>query len=189
MTDMTARFIGYAIVSEDGMLADASGAIPPAMIVPADQDFFMQGLDRAEAIVHGRHSAEQPTAAYRRRLIVTRGIPALALAPAHAPPKSWLWNPAGCTIAQALSALGVTGGEVAIIGGTDVFGLFLPLYDVFYLSRVPAVVLPGGRPVFPQVPAQSPEDTLAGHGMSPGPARVLDTGRAVTVVAWKRTLR
>ena len=182
---MTARFIGYAIVSEDGMLADAGGAIPPAMIVPADQDFFMQGLDRAEAVVHGRHSAEQPTASDRRRLIATRRIPALA--PAPAPSNAWHWNPAGGTIGQALTALGVTGGEVAIIGGTDIFGLFLPLYDVFYLSRVPAVTLPGGRPVFPQVPVQSPEETLAGHDMSPGPARMLDAG--VTVVAWKRKLR
>ena len=59
--DTTYRYIGYAIVSDDGMLADASGAIPPALIVKADQEFFMRGLDAAAALVLGRNSAEQPT--------------------------------------------------------------------------------------------------------------------------------
>ena len=48
-------------------------------------------------------------------------------------------------------------------GGKEVFGLFLDRYDVFYLSRAPAVHLLGGRPVFPEVSARTPEEVLARH--------------------------
>ncbi len=47
---MPYRFIGYAIVSDDGMLADATGIIPSSMVVKADQEFFMHGLDAAYAL-------------------------------------------------------------------------------------------------------------------------------------------
>ena len=39
----------------------------------------------------------------------------------------------------------------AQVGGTEVFAMFLDLYDVFFLSRAAGVRLPGGRPVFPDV--------------------------------------
>ena len=141
---MTYRFIGYAIVSEDGMLADASGAIPPALIVKADQEFFMRGLDAAAALIHGRNSAEQPTSPARRRLIATRKIETLA--PVEGEPHALHWNPEGASVEVALHALGVTGGDIAIIGGTDIFGLFLPRYDLFHLTRAQHVTLPGGPP-------------------------------------------
>ena len=43
--------------------------------------------------------------------------------------------------------------------------MFLDRYDVFYLSRAPDVRLPGGRPVFPDVPARVPEEVLVSHGL------------------------
>ena len=43
----------YAIVSADGMLADANRRIPPALVVEADQKFFHGGLDQAAAVAHG----------------------------------------------------------------------------------------------------------------------------------------
>ncbi len=163
---MTYRFIGYAIVSEDGMLADASGAIPPALIVKADQDFFMRGLDAAAALIHGRNSAEQPTSPTRRRLIATRRIEALAPIPGQ--PDALHWNPQGASVEEALRRLGVASGEIAIIGGTDIFGLFLPRYDVFHLTLAKQAKLPGGRPVFPGVPERTPEALLAQAGLMPG---------------------
>ena len=48
-----------------------------------------------------------------------------------------------------------------MIGGTDVFDLFLDRYDSFYLTRGPRIRLPGGRPVFPGVPAPTPEAVLS----------------------------
>lgn len=181
---MIYRFIGYAIVSEDGMLADASGAIPPALIVKADQEFFMRGLDATAALIHGRNSAEQPTSPTRRRLIATHRIEAIA--PVEGEPNALRWNPQGASVEAALHRLGVTGGDIAIIGGTDVFGLFLPRYDLFHLTRAQHVKLPGGRPVFPGVPEQTPEAELAAVGLMPGEPQMMDRARDVSVVTWQR---
>ena len=181
---MPYRFIGYAIVSEDGMLADMSGVIPPSLIVKADQEFFMRGLDAAAALVHGRNSAEQPTSPGRRRLIATRKVSATT--PVAGNPNALLWNPQGVSVDAALGELGVHGGDIAIIGGTDIFGAFLPRYDIFHLTRVPDVVLPRGRPVFPDVPSHIPEVLLRTAGLTPGPAHSLDPERGVTVVTWRR---
>jgi hypothetical protein len=73
------RIEGFAIVSEDGMLADAAGVMPRVLQVPADQRFFEAGLDRADVMVHGRNSAEQQARSPQRwRLIATRRVAALA---------------------------------------------------------------------------------------------------------------
>jgi dihydrofolate reductase len=181
---MPYRFIGYAIISEDGMLADASGAIPPSLIVKADQDFFMRGLDAATALVHGRNSAEQPTSPERRRLIATRHVATTAAVAGE--PHALRWNPQGIAVESALTQLGVADGDIAIIGGTDIFGLFLSRYDVFHLTRVPDVRLPGGRPVFPGVPTQTPEALLAAAGLRPGSTEMLDAASHVSVVTWQR---
>jgi dihydrofolate reductase len=179
----------YAIVSVDGMLANAQRIIPDELKVEADQKFFHDGLARAAAIVHGRHSHEGPplsVANRRRRLIVTTQVAALAPDPRH--PNSLLWNPKGATLAEAWAALGAPDGTLAVIGGPEVYGLFLDIgYDTFHLTRVPHVRLPGGRPVFPEIgPDRTPEDVLASHGLKPGPQRVLDVARGVTLVTWRR---
>jgi dihydrofolate reductase len=181
---MTYRYIGYAIVSDDGMLADASGHIPPPLVVKADQDFFTRGLDAAAALVHGRNSAEQPTSPTRRRLIATRHVQSLEKIGGE--PNALYWNPKGASASQALKALGVASGDIAIIGGTDIFGLFLPRYDQFFLTRAEGVSLPGGRPVFPGVPARTPESLLSEAGMSAGNPEILDPERHVSVVEWQR---
>lgn len=177
---------GFAIVSQDGMLANAAGVMPPELIVEADQRFFEDGLERMDAVVHGRHSQEQHRrSATRLRLIATRKIPTLQQDPLN--PSALLWNPAGASFEQGLNALGVSRGKIGIIGGTDVFGLFLPHYTVFNLSRANDVRLPGGRPVFPQVPTLSPEDVLGRHSMKSGPVQVLDHHRNAALAVWTRT--
>jgi dihydrofolate reductase len=179
------RIAGFAIVSQDGMLANAAGVMPEKLKFPADQRFFEQGLDGFAAVVHGRHSHEQqPHSLRRHRLILTRQIPGLLADPSNE--KALLWNPAGASFEQAWAALGVPDGSLAVIGGTDVFGMFLPRYDAFHLTRAPDVRLPGGRPVFPQVPARTPEEVLASHGLKPGPPRVLDAQCGLAVVSWQR---
>jgi len=181
------RIQGYAIVSVDGMLANAQGIMPPELKNDADQRFFSDGLDAASVVVHGRHSHEgQPNSPRRRRLIVTRRIAATAPDPTHL--NALLWNPSGAMLDDALHALRVPDGVVAVIGGTEVFGMFLryPGYNAFHLSRAGRARLSGGRPVFPQVPAQTPEEVLADHGLKPGPRRVLDAAADVTLVSWTR---
>ena len=179
--------VGFAIASADGMIADRTGQMPDALKIAADQRFFAASLDRVDAVVHGRHSHEgQPNSARRRRLILTRRVSAIEPDPAN--PMARLWNPAGVSFSAACAALGVARGTVAIIGGTDVFGHFLDIgYDAFHLSRANKVRLPGGRPVFPQVPAQTPEDVLTSHGLHPGERRTLDAQADATLATWTRS--
>ena len=66
---------GMAIVSADGMLADADGVMPPELFIEGDQAFFEQSLDATAAVIHGRHSGEQqPKSGERARLIATHSV-------------------------------------------------------------------------------------------------------------------
>jgi dihydrofolate reductase len=180
------RIEGYAIVSEDGMLANAAGIMPDSLKFEADQHFFERGLNGVDVVVHGRHSHErQPRSYLRRRLIVTRQVPALAANPSNE--KALFWNPAGASLEQALAMLGTPEGSIGVIGGTEVFGMFLDRYDVFYLSRAPDVRLPGGRPVFPDVPTRSPEEVLVSHGLDRSQRQVLDPTKGLAIVSWQRS--
>ncbi len=169
------------------MLANAAGIMPDSLKFEADQAFFERGLDGVDVVVHGRHSHEkQRRSDLRRRLILTRAILAIAADPSNN--KALFWNPAGASLEQAMAVFGVPNGSVGIIGGTEVFGMFLDRYDIFYLSRAPGVQLPGGRPVFPAVPANTPEEVLARHGLQPGQRQVLDMEKGVAVVSWCRAI-
>jgi dihydrofolate reductase len=179
------RVEGYVIVSADGMLANSERVMPDELKFEGDKQFFTAALDRADLIVHGRHSYEdQPNSPSRKRIVVTRAINAIAPDPAN--PKAVLWNPAGAPFESARDFAGVDGGTVAIIGGPDVFRLFMARYDTFWLSRAPRVRLPGGEPCFPGVPGQSPEEILAAHGLRPGDTRILDAANDVSVTPWRR---
>jgi dihydrofolate reductase len=181
------RIEAYAIISEDGMLADAQRHIPDALKVKADQEFFRRGLDRAAAVVHGRHSGEGPPGELERyRLIVTRSIASTARDPTW--PRALLWNPRGASLEEAWGELNPSAGALAVLGGPDVYAYFLTKgCDAFHLSRVPHVRLPGGRPVFPEIgPDRSPEDVLRAHGLKPGPTQALDARVGVTLVSWTR---
>jgi hypothetical protein len=182
------RVEGYAIVSTDGMLADATGIMPEGLKFAADQRFFEAGLSSLDVLVHGRHSHERrDSRAGRRRLILTRHIRTLAADALDA--DAYLWNPAGATLERALSRFGEAAYSVGVIGGGGAFDLFLDRYDAFYLSRVPGLLLAGGRPVFGQVPKLSPEQVLQAHGMVPGTRQVLDARKDVTMVKWTRGSR
>jgi len=178
---------GFAIVSADGMLADANRVIPQGMIVPADQEFFHGSLANAALVVHGRHSHEGgPHAHERHRLVVTSRVSSLAPNPTY--PKSLLWNPNGASLHEAWSELGAPTGPCAVIGGGAVYDLFLDIgYDAFHLSCAPNVRLPGGRPMFGDIlRGRTPEEILASHGLVPGPVRLLDRSSGATLTTWRR---
>jgi hypothetical protein len=178
------RIEGYAIVSREGMIATQDRVFPAGLKIGADQRFFHGALDRADAVANGRHSNEGGAhAAERPRLRLTHRVPSLAQDPDN--PKTLLWNPAGIRFEDAWERLGAD-GVLAVVGGTDVFGLFLDIgYDAFFLSRAPASV-PNGRPVFPGVPARTPEAVLAERGLVGKPGRLLDPEAQVTVTEWTR---
>ncbi|MDB5634080.1 MAG: dihydrofolate reductase, partial [Tardiphaga sp.] len=80
----------------------------------------------------------------------------------------------------------VKAGTVAVIGGPVVFEMFFDRFDVFWLSQAPHLHLPDGEPCFPGVPAQSPQEILAGHGLTAREAQILDAAHDVSVTAWRR---
>ena len=182
---MALRIDGYVIVSADGVLANAQNVMPDELKFEGDKRFFTAALDRADLIVHGRHSYEdQPNSLQRKRIILTRSVAATAPDPAN--PNALLWNPAGASFEAACEQAGVTSGTVAIIGGPSVFDMFMDRYDTFWLSLAPKIRLPGGEPCFPGVPARTPQAILASHGLKPGKAEVLDPANEVSVTPWRR---
>jgi dihydrofolate reductase len=179
------RIVGYVIASADGRIADATGHMPASLKLEADARFFEHGLEHVDAVVHGRNSHEgHPNSHRRPRLILTHSTPSLAPEPSD--PKARLWNPAGASFEEALAALGVRSGTVAILGGPLVYTLFLKRgYDCFHLSRAVNVWIPGGLPVFiREAYGGEPEAALAGAGLAPSHTMWLDD--EVSVTDWER---
>ena len=179
------RIEAYVIASADGMLADVHGVQPASLHFAADQRQFENGLDRADVVVNGRHSQEgDSNARNRRRLVLTRQVANLAPDPDN--PKARLWNPAGASFETACGALSVSSGTVAVIGGPQVFTLFLKLgYDCFHLSRAVNVRLPGGLPVFSRERfGGDPDAALAAAGLRASPPESLEDG--LTLTDWER---
>ena len=167
------------------MLADASGNQPPELIVEADKQFFDAKLSASDLIVHGRNSHEgQRDSPKRKRLYATRRIAAIETHPTN--PNALRWNPAGATIEEAAARFGMRTGVVAVIGGTEVFDLFLDRYDVFWLTVARRARLPGGVPVFSGIPPKTPEDILGANRLRAGETRVLDAERDVDLIPWVR---
>ena len=165
------------------MIADENGSMPKSLTLEADQRFFEKSLDRVDVLAHGRLSQEdQPNSPKRRRLILTRKVADVASDPDNA--NARLWNPAGASLEEACASAGCFAGTIAVLGGPDVFRLFVGLgYDCFYLSRAPKVKLPGGVPVFGRGPlGGTPEQILPIAGLKPGPVQWLDD--EVTLVEW-----
>ncbi len=178
------RIEGYAVISREGMIATADGKSPEEIKIPADHQFYHDSVDRASAVANGRHSAEGgPKEKLRRRLLLTRRVNRLMPDPGN--PRTILWNPGSTPFDEAWARLGIEDGILAVVGGTDVFGLFLTLgYDTFHLSRTDASV-PRGRPVFPGVcTAATVEDVMAKAGLVLRDTRLLDPTTSTRVEAW-----
>ena len=78
---------------------------------------------------------------------------------------------------------GLSSGTVAVIGGPQVYTLFLKLgYDCFHLSRAVNVRLPGGVPLF----GGDPDAALAAAGLKARPPLWLEDG--LTLTDWVRAL-
>jgi dihydrofolate reductase len=180
------RIFGYAIISAEGMIADANGRMPDALIIEADQSFFRASLARAQVVVHGRNSGEGgPDADRRHRIILTNTIAAFSCL--SSTPRVLLWNPNGVSFAETVQHLPISEGIIAVIGGTKVFDLFLTIgYDAFYLSRATHAHLPEGRPVFSKVLEKSPQHILADHGLYLRRQRKL--GDQLLLEEWMREL-
>ncbi len=174
---------GYAIISRNGMIAHEDGSFPGVLKRPGDQHFFRSGVRTADAIIHGRHSGEDDAeTADRPRLILTRKIPSLVRDPTNE--HAVQWNPRGASFSDAWHCLGLasTDAVAAVLGGTEVFDLFLDIgYDVFYLSCADVSVMPG-RQVFSGTAV--PQVQLQAHGLVLRSRRELDADPRVLLEAW-----
>lgn len=176
---------GYAIISAEGMIAHADGSFPRQLKRPGDQRFFRRSVRAADAIIHGWHSGEGwPETADRPRIVLTRRIVSRSADPAN--PRAVLWNPRGAPLADAWALLAIDkpNAIAAVLGGTEVFDLFLGIgYDAFLLSCAD-VSMGDGRKVF--AGPQTPQAKLKAHGLALRGRRELDADPRVTLERWYR---
>ena len=179
------RIEGYAVISLEGMIAASDGHFPDHLKIPADHEFYQSSLDRVAAIANGRHSAEGgEKEKLRRRIVLTRRVNMPTVDPDN--PNAVLWNPGSAPFEEAWQRLHIDDGVLAVVGGTDVFGLFLSIgYDAFYLSRTEASI-PRGRPVFPGIGTggTTPEAVMKKNGLILRGTRMLDAAVNCRVEEW-----
>ena len=135
------RLVTHAIVSREGRIADADGAMPPCLRVEEDQKRFQAALGRAVLTILGREGHERHPPRGRRRLVLTSRVDALA-----PDGDAVLWNPRGISLADALEAAAPEGGEVVNAGGTRAMTRLLPHTSRFELAIAHRCSIPGGRP-------------------------------------------
>jgi len=177
------RIEGLAMVSRDGMLAASDGLMPNSLKFEEDQAFFASQLDAAALLVNGRMSHEgQPNSPNRRRFLFTRSTGAFS--PTPVAPNVWAWNPAHTSFDDALAALGIVDGIVAILGGTALFDMFLPRYHAFHLVQTQKVELPGGVPVFSG--GLTPQARLTASGLRLAGEALMSAEHALTYEKWTR---
>jgi hypothetical protein len=173
--------VGHAIVSADGMIADADGRMPERLRNEADFALFQAALDRASVVVVGRHGHQRHPNPGRRRLVFTASVEAFE--PDRRDPLASLFNPAGIELRAALTRMGVPPGTVAVTGGKRVFDWFLPHYHEFMLAEVHALVLPGGISCFSEGHART---VLARAELAPASVKTIDAQNGVTLTRWTR---
>jgi hypothetical protein len=169
------RFEGHAIVSVDGMIADASGEVPQALRNDADWRQYQAALDASVLVVTGRPSHERFPNPGRPRLVLTRSI--TDVAPDPRDPLATFWNPAGVSLEAVLRRIGIGDGTIAVTG---LFDFFLPRLTDFLLSENNRLVLPGGRPCFAE---GHPRAVLATRGF-PAAVELIDPTAMVTSTRW-----
>lgn len=174
---------GYAIVSDNDRIADASGRTPAVLRNEADWAYFQAELDRSALLVLGRlgHEAHSNPKG-RLRMVLSSSSAGL-----ERRSDGWWWNPDAIPWSEAIRAVLPGGGRVAVPGGRRVFDLFLEIgYDAFHLTRAEGTFIPGGVAVFSGCDAgRSAEAILSAKGLNPSAGQVLDPGGPVSLTVWR----
>jgi len=154
------RVEGYAIVFEDGMLADANGIMPDVLKTDADQRFFERGLAGVD-VPNPRPQFPRASSQFIQTLSYHSNEACCRDDAQFCSKRAVLWNPVGAPLREALALLRAPHRSIGVLGGTSV----LDRYDVFYLScerrhpfRRPASIS--------AVPARSPAEILRAHGLA-----------------------
>jgi hypothetical protein len=176
---------GYAIVSDNDCIADASGHTPEVLRNEADWAYFQAELNKSAVTVLGRVGHEA-NANPRGRLRVILSSSSSGL---ERRADGWWWNPAKLPWDEAIRTVLPAGGWVAVPGGRQVFDLFLEIgYDAFHLTRAEGTYVPDGVPVFSECRAgRNAETILSERGLTPGERQVLDPTGRVTLAIWRRS--
>ena len=174
---------GYAIVSDDNMIAASDGLTPLSLRNEQDWRYYQSALADADLIVFGRRSHEmEPNTRGDLRVVVSRGARGLE----QRADGGW-WNPGSVAWAEVVKHVLPSGGEVAAPGGQSVFDLFLKIgYSAFHLSRAQGVKLPGGTAVFSAcADGTSAEDVLSAAGLRAAERIELDPSQGVEMRVWR----
>jgi len=174
---------GYAIVSDDDMIANAAGEVPPALRNEKDWEQYQAAQARSALVAFARKSHEnEPNTHHEPRLVVSRAAKGL-----EKRDDAWWWNPEEVAWADIVARVVPDGGEVAACGGQGVFDLFLGVgYDVFHLARARGVTLPGGRKLFSACGAGvTAEAALASRGLRHAERIELDPVQGVEMNIWR----
>jgi hypothetical protein len=178
-----AEIHGYAIVSDDDMIADATDQVPMSLRNPQDWEQYQAAQARSALVVFARISHQnEPNTRGDRRLVVSRSVAGL-----EKRDDAWWWSPAAVAWDEVAATLLPDGGEVAACGGQGVFDLFLSAYDVFHLARARGVRLPGGRKVFSACETgATAEAVLQSHGLLRSETMALDPVQGVEMHIWRK---
>jgi hypothetical protein len=174
---------GYAIVSDNDCIADASGRTPEALRNEADWAYFQAELNKSTVTVLGRLGHEaNPNPKGRLRMILSSSSPGL-----ERRADGWWWDPGKLPWDEAIRTVLPEGGRVAVPGGRQVFDLFLEIgYDAFHLTRAEGTHVPDGVPVFSACQAgRRAEMILSERGLAPGEHQVLDPAGGITLAIWR----
>lgn len=174
---------GYAIVSDNDCIADASGRTPDMLRNDADWAYFQAELNRSAVTVLGRLGHEaNPNPKSRLRMIVSSSSSGL-----EQRGDGWWWNPERLPWTQAIQTVLPKGGRVAVPGGRRVFDLFLDTgYDAFHLTRAEGIFIPNGVPVFSgRSDDTRAEAILSERGLSPDSRQILDPTGPVSLTIWR----
>jgi hypothetical protein len=174
---------GYAILSDNDCIADASGQTPEALRNDADWAYFQTELNKAAVTVLGRLGHEaNPNPKRRLRMVLSSSSTGL-----ERRTDGWWWNPERLPWAQAIGTVLPEGGRVAVPGGRRVFDLFLGIgYEAFHLTRAEGTFIPNGVPVFSGCNHDTrAEAILSAHGLTPDPRQVLDAVGPVSLTIWR----
>ena len=177
---------GYAIVSDDDMIAAADGLTPVSLRNEKDWEYYQRAQARSDLVVLARRSHEfEPNVRGDSRLVISQAAVEALEKRADA---LW-WNPARVVWKDVAARILPFGGEVAVCGGQGAFDLFLDIgYDAFHMSRAYGVLLPGGRKVFSASErGVSAEVVLADAGLTLSETIPLDPEHGVEMKVWRRT--
>lgn len=174
---------GYAIISDNDRIADATGLTPEVLRNDADWAYFQAELNQSDLTVLGRLGHEaNPNPKKRLRMILSSSSSGL-----ERHEDGWWWNPGKLSWKEAIDTVLPEGGRVAVPGGRQVFDLFLTIgYDAFHLTRAEGAVIPDGVAVFSGCDqGRSVETLLIEAGLKPAERRLLDPNGPVSLVVWR----